>query len=242
MSTPTNAVRFINAYNLIDMALRHQGDMRRSLSYTEAVRRASRENPIVAKYEDKLIDYGRLRNAIVHNTNGETIIAEPHDNVVKDYEHIASLITTPPLAINTVAKKVVSTIEYNVKLKEVIEYDYTSGFSNIPIFKNGMLIGVANSSKILEVLGKKIHEKVNISEYIENTSIEEVLEEFTADNYYTIVSQKVTLDKVLSLFDENRKLLLVLITKNGTLLESPVGIITISDIVDINKTLDNYTL
>lgn len=236
------AKRFITCYNLIDTALRTQGDMKRSISYTEAVRRAARTNSIVAKYEDKLIDYGRLRNAIVHNSNDEYVIAEPHVDVVNEYEKICSLIITPPLAINTVSKNIVSVIEYDVKLKDVIEYDYTSGFSNIPIFKKGMLIGVANGQKILEVLGKKIYQKHDISDYIANTSIEEVLQEFSTENYYTIVDEKITLDKVLNLFTENRKLLLVLITKSGSLLESPLGIITISDIMDINKVLDNFNI
>ena len=241
MSDRTNSRRFINTYNQIDSALRIQGDMKRSISYTEAVRKASRVNSIVAKYEDQLIDYGRLRNAIVHNSNPDMAIAEPHEEVVEEYERIAKLICTPPLAIKTVCKKVLSTIEYNVPLIDVIEYGYKSGFSNIPIFKNGMLIGVANGQKILDVIGKKIYEKRDIMDYMKNTTIEEVLHEFSNENYYTIASENITLDKVLNLFTENRKLLVVIITKTGTLLEPPVGIIVLSDIMDINKILDNYT-
>lgn len=240
MEKESNAKRFINCYNLIDASLRVQGDMKRSISYTEAVRRAARNNPIVAKYEDKLIDYGRLRNAIVHSSNEDFIIAEPHINIVEEYEKITSLIITPPLAINTVAKTVVSTVEYDVLLKDVIEYDYTSGFSNIPIFKKGMLIGVANSSKILEVLGKKIYQKADLNDYINNTTIEQALKEFSTENYYAITDQHATLDKILTMFTENRKLLLVIITKTGSLLEPPLGIITISDIMDINRVLDNF--
>lgn len=241
MSDRTNSRRFINTYNQIDSALRIQGDMKRSISYTEAVRKAARVNSIVAKYEDQLIDYGRLRNAIVHNSNPDMAIAEPHEEVVEEYERIAKLICTPPLAIKTVCKKVLSTIEYNVPLIDVIEYGYKSGFSNIPIFKNGMLIGVANGQKILDVIGKKIYEKRDIMDYMKNTTIEEVLREFSNENYYTIASENITLDKVLNLFTENRKLLVVIITKTGTLLEPPVGIIVLSDIMDINKILDNYT-
>ncbi len=241
MSDRTNSRRFINTYNQIDSALRIQGDMKRSISYTEAVRKAARVNSIVAKYEDQLIDYGRLRNAIVHNSNPDMAIAEPHEEVVEEYERIAKLICTPPLAIKTVCKKVLSTIEYNVPLIDVIEYGYKSGFSNIPIFKNGMLIGVANGQKILDVIGKKIYEKRDIMDYMKNTTIEEVLHEFSNENYYTIASENITLDKVLNLFTENRKLLVVIITKTGTLLEPPVGIIVLSDIMDINKILDNYT-
>ena len=122
--TNSNAKRFIKAYNQIDAALRVQGDMRRSISYTEAVRRAARTNSLVAKYEDDLIDFGRLRNAIVHSSNDEITIAEPHDEVVFEYERIASLICTPPLAINTICNKVSSSIEYNTKLKDVIESNF----------------------------------------------------------------------------------------------------------------------
>lgn len=235
-----NAKRFINCYNMIDNALRVQGDMKRSISYTEAVRRAARNNSIVRKYEDDLIDFGRLRNAIVHNSNDNIAIAEPHDSVVEEYEKIAGLICTPPLALDTVGHDVVSCIEYDVKLIDVIEYSYKSKFSNIPIFKSGMLIGVANGQKMIDVLGKKIYEKVDIDQYMRNTNIEDVVKEFSTDNYYAIADRKVTLDKVLNMFTENRKLLCILITNNGSLLEAPLGIITISDIMDINKVLDDY--
>ncbi len=236
----SNSKRFIQAYNRIDSALRVQGDMRRSISYTEAVRRAARTNQIVAKYEDDLIDYGRLRNAIVHNSNEDITIAEPHDEVVVEYERIAELVCTPPLAINTICNKVSSIVEYNTKLKDYLEYSYKTRYSNVPIFKKGMLIGVANNSKIMEVIGKKIYEKKDINDFINNTNIEDVLKEFSSESYYTIANEKITLDKVLNLFTENRKLLCVVITKSGTLLEPPLGIIVIRDIMEINKILDNY--
>ena len=196
--------------------------------------------PIFAKYEDDLIDYGRLRNAIVHNSNEDITIAEPHDEVVVEYERIAELVCTPPLAINTICNKVSSIVEYNTKLKDYLEYSYKTRYSNVPIFKKGMLIGVANNSKIMEVIGKKIYEKKDINDFINNTNIEDVLKEFSSESYYTIANEKITLDKVLNLFTENRKLLCVVITKSGTLLEPPLGIIVIRDIMEINKILDNY--
>ena len=235
-----NSMRFIKAYNMIDNALRVQGDMKRSISYTEAVHRAARTNGIVKKYEDELVDYGRLRNAIVHSSNEDYVIAEPHDDVVENYEKIAQMICTPPLALNTVAFKNVVTLNHDMILKDVMEYIYKSGYSSVPIYKDNMLVGVANASKILQKLGNKIYEKKDVNEYIETTTIEEVVKDLREENFYTIVDEKVTLDTVLSLFTENRKLLLILITKNGSLLEKPMGLVAVSDIMDINKILDNY--
>ena len=214
--------------------------MGKSSSYTEAIRRASRYNAFVKKYEDQLIDYGRLRNAIVHSFNENMVIAEPHSDVVDAYEKLANTICTPPLAIDTVINKDIKIISNNTLLKDVVQGIYKTGVSNWPVYKEGMLIGVANSRKLIKEIGKKVYEKKSVDEYLENTKIEDAISNFGEDNYYTIANKNVTLDKILNLFSENRKLSLIVITETGSLLEEPIGVIAIADIMDVNKILDNY--
>lgn len=235
-----NANRFISAYNQIDQALRSQYDLGKSISYTEAIRKSARYNVLIKKYEDKLIDYGRLRNAIVHSFNEEMVIAEPHSDVVEEYESLAKTICTPPLAIDTVINRDVKTITHDTLLCDVIEKIYKSGNSNWPVYKDGMLIGVANSRRLIKEIGKKIYEKQDLNEFVNNTRIEDTINEFGQDTYYTIANKNVTLDKILNLFAENRKLSLIIITETGSLLEQPIGVIAIGDIMDVNKHLDNY--
>ena len=237
-----NAKRFISAYNQIDQSLRNQYDLSKSISYTEAVRKSARANAVVKKFEDKLIDYGRLRNAIVHSFNEDVVIAEPHADVVDEYESIARTICTPPLAIDTVINKDVKTLSHDTLLCDVIEGIYKSGNSNWPVYKEGMLIGVANSRKLIKEIGKKIYEKKDLDEYVNNTIIEDAINDFGQDTYYTIANKNVTLDKILNLFSENWKLSLIIITETGSLLEQPIGIIAIADIMDVNKQLDNYNV
>lgn len=235
-----NAKRFISCYNQIDQSLRAQYDLSKSSSYTEVIRRASRMNAFVKKYEDQLIDYGRLRNAIVHSFNESMVIAEPHTDVVEEYERLAKAICTPPLAVDTVCNKDIHTITYDVPLNVVIQNIYKTGISNWPVYKDGMLIGVANSRKLIKEIGKKIYEKKDVNKYLENTKIEDAISNFGEDNYYTIANQNVTLDKILQLFSENRKLSLIVITETGSLLEQPIGVVAIADIMDVNKILDNF--
>lgn len=236
------STRFINAYNTIDSALKEQNDYKRSLSYTEVIRKAAKNNAIVRKYEEDLITFGRLRNAIVHSANENFVIAEPHLDVVEEYEKIAKLVSKPPLAFNTeVCKKQVTTVSGDMKVKDVFEFLYKTGYSNVPVYNEEMLVGVANGKKLANIIGKKIYEKVDLDDFFNNKTIGEVLKEATADNYYTIANEKVTLDVILNLFSENRKLLVVLITKGGSLLQPPIGIITQADILDINKVLDDYS-
>lgn len=236
-----NAKRFISAYNQIDQSLRAQYNLGPSISYTEAVRKASRVNTYVKKYEDILIDYGRLRNSIVHSFNEDMIIAEPHPHVVEDYERLAAAICTPPLAINTVCNRNMKVITHDVSLAEVVETIYKTGNSNLPVYKDGMLIGVANSRKLVKEIGKKVYEKRDIDVYLKETKIEDAISNFGEDNYYTIANKSVTLDKILNLFAENRKLSLIIITETGSLLEQPIGCVAIADIMDVNKQLDNFT-
>lgn len=235
-----NARRFISAYNQIDQSIRNQYDLGKSISYTEAIRKASRYNAFVKKYEDQLIDYGRLRNAIVHSFNENMVIAEPHSEVVNDYEKLAATICTPPLAIDTVINRDIRIIPHDTLLKDVVSNIYKSGNSNWPVYKDGMLIGVANSRKLVKEIGKKVYEKKDINEYLETTKIEDAISNFGEDNYYTIANKNVTLDKILNLFSENRKLSLIVITETGSLLEEPIGVVAIADIMDVNKILDNF--
>ena len=133
------------------------------------------------------------------------------------------------------------TINHDVSLGEVVEMIYKTGNSNLPVYKDGMLIGVANSRKIVKEIGKKVYEKRDLNTYLKETKIEDAISNFGEDNYYTIANKNVTLDKILNLFAENRKLSLIIITETGSLLEQPIGCVAIADIMDVNKQLDNFT-
>ena len=237
----SNARRFIEAYNQIDYALRIQHNFKRSMGYSDMIRRAVAVNYIVRKYEEDLIDYGRLRNAIIHRSSDEYLIAEPHDDVVAEMEKISKLICTPPKVLEVLAPHDVLTVQYDVSLKKVVELISTSKYSNIPVYKDGTLVGVANGQKLLNLIGKKIAENVDISTYISNTTIEEAVKQFpTETKYFEMASSDVSIDEVLNLFNQNRKLLMVLITKTGSMQEVPLGIVTGTDIIDLNAVLENY--
>ena len=113
-------------------------------------------------------------------------------------------------------------------------------FSNIPIYKDGTLLGVANGQKILEFIGSQINQKQNIDQVISSTPIEQILQFNSVFKQYEVLPASSTIEVVLDLFNKNRKLLAVLITKTGSMQEPPLGIITTSNIVDMNNILENY--
>ena len=189
----SNARRFINAYNNIDYALKSHYSLNRSIGFSEMIRKTVVLNYIVRKNEEVLIDYGRLRNAIVHNSNEEIIIAEPHDSVVENIERIERLLTTPPKALDTVCRRDVLTIDASKSMKDVIKLIAQSSYSSI-----------------------------------ENS------------NYYVVAPASFTVEEALNEFHRNSKLLAILITKEGKTDELPLGIMTGTDVIEMNKILETY--
>ena len=236
----TNAERFIAAYNQIDYSLRTIYDFKRSMSFSDIVRRSVVLNSVVRKYEEDLIDFGRLRNAIIHNGNSKYTIAEPHDDVVMKMEKLAELISEPPVAIDRVGNKEVITINSDMKISVAMELISRTGYSNLPTYEGDRLSGILNGRKLINILGQKVGEKVNLQEFIENTTVGEIMESMGDDYYFMLADEDLTIDSAMNYFENNRKLLIILITKNGKDTGRPLCIISSADIIDMKKILDVY--
>ncbi len=236
----SNARRFIEAYNKIDYALRVQHNFKRSLSFSDMIRKAVIQNHIVRKYEDDLIDFGRLRNAIIHKSNDKFLIAEPHTDVTEKIEKIAKLVSTPPKVIETNCVHDVFTVSYDVTVQNVIEIMAQTTYSNIPVFKDGVLIGVANGQKIIDAFGEFMLAGGDAIDFLQHKSIEEIVALPSVTKYFEVASIDVTVEDVMNMFFTNRKLLCIILTKYGKMGETPVGIITSSDFMELNKIIENY--
>ena len=234
----SNSKRFIDAYNRLDNGIRDIYNMKPSLSFSDCIRKAASINSVIKKYEDDLIEYGRLRNAIVHRS-GEETIAEPNTNVVEKFEAIARLICTPPRVMDTVANRSVYVVQANAILGDVIVKMFETGYSVVPVYENGKLIGVINRKMIVEAFGAAIAAGVDLVKFSKSTVGESLDFEGSASSY-EVVSAAVTIDNVLYLFQTNRKLSVIVITKNGNYDESPLGIVVTSDSIDMQTILDNY--
>ena len=236
----TNSDRFIAAYNQIDYSLRTIYDFKRSMSFSDIIRRSVVLNSVVRKYEEDLIDFGRLRNAIIHNGNSKYTIAEPHDDVVMKIERLAELISEPPVAIDRVGNKEVITINSEMNIALAMELMSRTGYSNLPTYDGEKLIGILNGRKLINILGQKVGEKINLQDFIDKTTVGEIMESMGDDYYFMLADEDLTIDSAMNYFENNRKLLIILITKNGRDNGKPLCIISSADIIDIKKILDVY--
>ena len=236
-----NSKRFLDAYNNIDYALKTRYNLNRAMGFSDLIRKSVAMNYIVRKYEDDLVDYGRLRNAIVHNNNENFVIAEPHDSVVENIEHIEKLLTTPPKALETVARRDVLYINSGKSMRDVIKLIAEAGYSNIPVYDNNKeLIGVANGQKILSSFGQFLLAGGKSEAFLDNVQIEDMLSSLENSNYNCVKSSECTVEEAISEFNSNRKLLAILFTKRGQKNELPLGIMTSANLVEAQEILENY--
>ena len=240
MKKVSNANRFISAYNAIDSSLRSIYNLKRSLNFSEVVRKTVILNSVVRKYEDDLIDYGRLRNAIVHKGNSNFVIAEPHEDVVEKMEGIARLIATPPLAYDKISTHEVLCVKGKDIVSTAIKLMARSGYSNLPVYEGDKLIGVLNGQRLMDIVGVHLLAGQNMQEFIDKTTLSDIIGEFANEQYYCLADEKITIEQVMNLFETNNKLLVVLITRAGTEEYPPLGIITKDDIIKMQKVLDVY--
>lgn len=227
--------RFISAYNTIDKKLRALFNVRANATFAETVRICAPKNALIRKYEDDLGDFGRLRNAIVHNSNTDMVIAEPHADVVEKIEHIAQVLSCPPSALKTVAKRAVC-VNYDKPIAEVITLMAKGGYSNIPVLKRGGIIGVASNKLIVEFIAEAL-EDGGLSA-IQTQSIERTLK--VNGGHYVIVKKNITVDNALLNFTQNRKLQLMILTDDGTADSDIAGVISTGDVIDMNRILEDY--
>ncbi len=235
----SRAERFIDAFNNIDYTLRARYGLNRSMGFSDLIRKSVSLNYVVRKYEDDLIDYGRLRNAIVHQGNKNFVIAEPHERIVEHIEKIEQLLLAPPKAIDFCRRDVLTT-QANVSMEEVIKLIASSNYSNIPVYKNGELIGIANGQKILNAFGMYLLSGGKAQSFLKNAKIEDMLTKIKDSNYYEVQSADLTVEDALNKFHSNPKLLAILLTKNGGSSSQPLGIVTGGDVIEMNKVLDNF--
>lgn len=234
-----NATRFISAYNRLDQGLREIYSIKKNLNFADMIRKVAGVNTVVMKFEEELISYGRLRNAIVHNSKEEKLIAEPNIEVVEKLEKIARTINTPPRVVDCIRPRKVFTATGETPLKEVIREMKSVGYSVVPVYIAETLVGVINRKMVVEGIGRFLEEKRDINKALEEP-VAQCLDIFNESNHYEVAPASITVENLMYMFQQNRKLSSVILTENGNFNEPARAVLVSADLIDLNTILDNY--
>lgn len=232
-----NAIEFISAYNEIDARLRALYKGKGNLQFSDLVRRCAEYNATVKRYEDELASYARLRNAIVHNSTKEKIIAEPCDDATREIRHIADLLSRPP-QLKDLKRKELSFLSSDATLKEAFCAIAKSGFSNLPVYDGGRMLGVINNRRLVRELGKALMRGESADSFLSATCAE-ILRDEDMYVYYKLLSAESSVQEAIDAFGENKKLLAVIVTEHGAHGSEITNILTAADLPRLLKLLED---
>ncbi len=232
----SNALEFISCYNIIDARLRALYQGKGNLQFTDLVRRCAELNKTVKKYEDELMSFARLRNAIVHNSTTERIIAEPCDDVTALIRRISQLLSAPP-QLKLMKEKGATGISAEATVRDAIVKAAKTGYSNLPVYSGERTVGILNNRRLVRAIGEALQRGEPIEQVL-GLSCQCVLREEDLLRYYKILGRENTLQEAIDAFEGNRKLLAVVVTERGKISDKIVNIITPSDLPSLLKLLD----
>lgn len=235
-----NAAIFIDSYNKIDAQLRQLYSFKPSQSFSDMVRRSAEENAVVRKYENDLMDFARLRNAIVHQSTDGRVIAVPCDEVVEEIQLIERLLCAPPKIGATMKEKKIVSVDDAISVRQAVMLIARTNYSNIPVYRGKRMIGIVNNRRVIKELGTVLERGGSLDAFASGTPVGEILRESDLFTYYKYLGRNDTLQDVLSAFEENKKLLAVLVSEHGVTGERIENIITPADLVEVNKILEDY--
>lgn len=226
----TTAEQFLNAFNTIERYLTQYNLNKGYASFSRLVDYAVLKDKVVAQYKDDLKQFAELRNAIVHNTRrgDNRVIAEPHEDVVKEIELIAEMLLHPTRAIEKATKKVV-TFHINDLLTTVLSQINTSKFTQFPIYNGKTYVVLLTESGITRYFA------ANHQKDIATIKLSEVMT-YEQKERAAFVGEGATEMEVVSMFksynEQNEKLEAVLITDTGNKDGKLIGLITLYDLLN----------
>lgn len=232
-----NSELFLEMYNEIDQYMRKELKKSDEASHSNLIREMSKKNRVFRNNENDLLDYAKLRNAIVHNSHKKVAdpIAEPHEYIVKRYKSLLDSVMNPPKALDTIAIKSdkIFSAQLSNNLYGILKKMKDNSFTHVPIFDGEKFIGVLSENTLFSYMVDN-KDVIITTEYL----IKELIDYIPIDNhigeYFEFVErQSLVLDIVEKFSDyliDTKRLGAIFITENGLGSQKILGMITAWDI------------
>ena len=232
----SNAIDFISAYNTIDSRLRAIYRGKGNLQFSDLVRRCAEFNNTVRKYEDDLLLCARLRNVIVHESKKDRIIAEPCDDLTRLIAHVAELLSMPP-RLSVLREKNVTGIDAEATLAEALVRIAQTNYSNLPVYRKDRMIGILNNRRVVRVVGQALERGEDVDVFLQ-TPCSQILQAEDMNRFYRVLGRSDTVQEAIDAFEDNRKLLAVVVTESGDAGDRIVNLLTSADIPMLIRILE----
>ena len=235
-----NAAKFLRSYNKIESQLKMLYSMKPTQNFTDLVKRCTDLNITVRRYENELVDYGKLRNAIVHHTGErELFIANPSDDVVENIEYIERQLCDPPAVTEAFKVKKTSIVYADKPLLTAVQTFAESEKKTLVVYDHGTMKGVLNSYYVFRLIAERAAAGEDVTAYLRETKCGEVLSDALLDRY-CLMDKTATVFDVFAAFERRKDIYAVIVTENGKIGEKVLLLLTPSDFPVINRYLETF--
>ena len=221
------AKTFLAYYNKIEKTLEslYTGP-EEHMSFYELIQTLRRTNRQVAYFADELHEYRTLRNAIVHDTVGDMVIAEPCETVVVRIRKIHELLTKPALVMDLCKGQEVVSLTLNDSLQQVLSLIRDTGYSQFPVIDCKRVIGILTSHTAASYLADRMQGNELI---IDKATVSDLFRVSDDKEDFMVIARTSTVYDVSVLIRKYPKVSMFIVTESGKPTQHLLGVLTAAD-------------
>ena len=226
--------QFLTRFNELEQYLRDSTDSKREVPFGNLIGRAESKHATVRRYERDLREFAALRNAIVHEYPRGHVIADITQEAFDAFSRIVDQITAPQ-GVYPLFQREISVYKESDPLTYAIKDLWESGHSQV-IVRVDQNLTLLSSAGIARWLGRQINgECIDLSD----ASVDDALA-FEEEGGIAFIARTAPVDEARELFlsfpnHHRQRLRALVITEHGKSTEAPLGIITASDLVELEE-------
>ncbi|HHX61269.1 MAG TPA: CBS domain-containing protein [Epulopiscium sp.] len=240
----SNSQKFLATYNELDDFMRQDLNAENYVGHSDLIQKIIKKGNNVFNYHyQDLKSFARLRNAIVHNPDKRTAdpIAEPHDEIVRQYQELLDKAVRPELALNHLAIPIdkLCVVTPNTNVLKAMEIMSKNSFTYLPVLENHKLVGVFSESTLFDYIFKRqgavVDEKLAIADLGEAIHINN-----HGSESFIFLNKTVTVIEIEDIFrkgfKDNKRIAVVFVTEDGTETGKVLGLVTAWEVAGYNIT------
>lgn len=225
--------QFLNRFNELEQFLREETNSKREAPFGHLIGKAATKNAAVRRHERDLREFADLRNAIVHEHPRGHVIAEITQEALAEFNAIVDRITEPE-HVYPLFRSPISVYQDGDPLADAVRDLWESGHSQVIVRVDGLLT-LLSFAGITRWLGSQINgSSIDLADAVVGDALS-----YEEEGGIAFLSRNALIDEARELFlsfpaRRSQRLRAIVITENGKPTEAPLGIVTPSDLVELD--------
>lgn len=230
---------FIRLFNEIDHHIRRVVGSSGGESFFRRLQWSARDNPALKRYQDDLMEYAELRNALVHDRRfPNRMIAVPVERTLADFRRLVERVVRPRRVLPAFGRDL-RVFAPEEPLSAALDYMHQQGYTQIVAREAGVL-RLATAAAVTRWLTARLAgadgSTATGSVDLAGARVGDVLA-LEKPEALGLIGRDATVEEALDVFQQSLsrrrgRLYALLITEHGAADEAPLGIITPADLLD----------